>query len=174
MDGLNQSKPQFLLSAELMDSKYQGDSKPLLTVVNILGNIKSKRLIGERENKRSKSELKKASLTPAKKVVRPQTALVRGNTKPKFQYQTKSMQNNRFVQELIDQIRYEKKTDKKLSSPKKNYLEVCQGKQAIKTKDIELKVVGFESSLSPRAKPRQGRFTTSYQMFSVAGLKGTE
>ena len=84
MDGLNQSKPQFLLSAELMDSKYQGDSKPLLTVVNILGNIKSKRLIGERENKRSKSELKKASPTPAKKAVRPQTALVRGNTKPKF------------------------------------------------------------------------------------------
>ena len=72
------------------------------------------------------------------------------------------MQNNRFVQELIDASRYERKMAVNFSSPKKSYLDHCQGKQAIKSKEVELKVVGMETSLSPRAKPYQGRFTTSY------------
>ena len=143
-------------------------------------------MVGDKRNvNRSNTEMKRNSVAPVKKpktasfapntkLIRPQTANIRGNSKPKFQYQTKSMQNNRFVQELIDASRYERKIAVNYSSPKKSYLDHCQGKQAIKGKEIELKVVGLETSLSPRAMPKLGRFTTSYQMFSVAGLKGTE
>ena len=68
------------------------------------------------------------SFAPITKPIRPKTANIRGNSKPKFQYQTKSMQNNRFVQELIDNSRYERKMGLTYQSPKKSYLDHCQGK----------------------------------------------
>ena len=69
-----------MLSAELKDTKYQGESKPLLTVVNILGNMKSKQMVGDKRNvNRSNTEMKRSSVAPIK---RPKTATFAPNTKP--------------------------------------------------------------------------------------------
>ena len=60
------------------------------------------------------------------------------------------------------------------STSKPNYLAFCQGKPVIiQPKEQELKVVGFETTMSPKKKPKYNRFTTSYLIFSKAGIKGS-
>ena len=79
---------KFLLSAELRDSNYQGSKKPLLTIVNVLGNMKSKKFVGDkRDVKRSRTEMKNGAPPPGQKS-RPKTANIRSsaNVKSNFQY----------------------------------------------------------------------------------------